>query len=121
MNMNMNMQITNTKLTFGTKFSTVEVLELTTLRRINSECISAQKKFIDEFWDKPFKAAGNRGYRYYMQIIGEKIMNKYPEIAKATEDIQNYLKHNPEASKNDLKEFVKPITAKLGNEIDITL
>lgn len=119
--MNMNMQITNTKLTFGTKFNTVEVLELTTLRRINSECISEQKKFIDEFWDKPFKAAGNRGYRYYMQIIGEKIMNKYPEIAKATKDIENYLKHNPEASKNDLKEFVKHITDKLGNEIDITL
>ena len=115
------MQITNTKLSFGTKFSTVEVLELTTLRRINSESISAQKKFIDEFWDKPFKAAGNRGYRYYMQIIGEKIKNKYPEIAKASKDIEDYTEHNPKATKNDLKEFVKPITDKLGNEIDITL
>lgn len=106
---------------FGTKFNTVKILEAGTLKFIESDGIIELKPVIDTFWDKPFKAAGNRGYRYYLQEISSKIYKKYPEIKESADAILEFTKTNPSAKKQDLQEFVKPIVSKLGEEIDITI
>lgn len=113
------MQITNTSPSFGIKTDTVKILETTTLKMIQSETVTDLKPIVDTFWKTPLKAAGNRGYRYYLQHIGKEITDKYPEIADATENILQFLKNNP--SKQKLQEFVEPIVEKLGKTIDITL
>lgn len=48
-------------------------------------------------------------------------MQKYPAIKEAANAIIEFSKNNPEAKKQDLQEFVKPIVKKIGKEIDITL
>lgn len=106
---------------FGTKFNTVKILEASTLKYIESEGIHELKPVIDTFWGTPFKAAGNRGYRYYLQEISKKITEKYPEIKEASRAILNFAKENPQAKKQALQEFVKPFIEKLGKEVDITI
>lgn len=58
---------------FGTKFDTIKILEASSSKIIESESISDLKPVIDTFWDKPFKGAGNKGYRYYLQEISSRI------------------------------------------------
>lgn len=106
---------------FGTKFNTVKILEASTLKCIESEGIQELKPLIDTFWDKPFKAASNRGYRYYLQEISKKIMKNYPDIEKATNEIKEYVQKNPTANRKNLQNFVEPIVKKLGQEIDINI
>lgn len=107
--------------TFGTKFNTVKILETTTLKFIEPEGVSGLRPVIDTFWGEPFKAAGNRGYKYYLEKIGQRIVEKHPNIAEATEQILEFTRQNPQANKQELKEFVKPIIEKLGKEVDIQL
>ena len=102
------------KPSFGIKYDTVKILETSTLKCIKSEGIHELRPVIDTFWDKPFKAAGSRGYKYYLQEIGRKITEKYPAIAEATNAILEFINKNPKAKKTDLQEFVQPIIDKLG-------
>lgn len=113
------MLITNSVPSFGAKADTIKVLETVTLKMIQSDSVSDLKPIVDTFWEKPMKAVGNRGYRYYLRNIGDKILNKYPEIAEAAGNISNFLKSNP--NKQQLREFVEPIVEKLGKTIDITI
>ena len=75
------MQIQNntnipSQINFGAKVSTVKVLEAATLKLTESESVADLKPIIDTFWDKPFKAAGNRGYRYYLKVIADNLEEK---------------------------------------------
>ncbi len=115
----MNMIINNSTPSFGTKVDTIKVLETTTLKMIQSDSVSDLKPIIDTFWKTPMKAAGNRGYRYYLQAIGNQITDKYPQIAEASSKISEFIKDNP--SKQNLREFVEPIVEKIGKTIDITI
>ena len=56
-----------------------------------------------------------------MQEISSKIYKKYPEIKESADAILEFTKTNPDAKRQDLQEFVKPIVNKLGEEIDITI
>lgn len=106
---------------FGTKFNTVKILEAGTLKYIESDGIHELRPVIDTFWDKPFKAAGNRGYKYYLQEISSKIFKKYPAIKESADAILEFTTNNPKAKKQELQEFVKPIIEKLGKEVDINI
>lgn len=108
-------------ISFGTKVRTAKILEACTLKYTESDSIADLRPIIDTFWHKPLKAAGNRGYRYYIKDIAEKIMQKYPEIKQASEDILRFAASNPEAKRPQMREFVKPIIQKLGEEIDISI
>lgn len=115
------MQISNSSPSFGKKVDTIKVLETASLKMIQSETVSDLKPVIDNFWGKPLKAAGSRGYRYYLKIIGGKIMEKYPEISNAIKEISDFSNKNPKAAKQDLKNFTQHIVEKLGSEIDIII
>lgn len=58
------MEIQN-NVSFGTKFRTVNVLETTTLRCIESDSVADLKPVIDNLWPKKIKSTGWRGYRYF--------------------------------------------------------
>lgn len=106
---------------FGTKINTVKILEASTFKYIESDGIHELRPVIDTFWDKPFKAAGNRGYKYYINEITKKILEKYPAIKECADAILEFTQANPNAKKQDLQKFVQPFIDKLGKEIDITI
>ena len=56
------MEIQN-NVSFGTKFRTVNILETTTLRCIESDSVADLKPVIDNLWPKKIKSTGWRGYR----------------------------------------------------------
>lgn len=106
---------------FGAKVPTVKVLESATLKLTESESVADLKPIIDTFWDKPFKAAGNRGYRYYLKAIADKITAKYPEIKSAVDEINIFAQTHPRATKADFKYIQKPLIDKLGAVVDIEI
>ena len=115
------MQINNSTPTFCAKFRTINILETTVNRTMESETISNLRPVILELWDKPFKATGNRGYRYFLGAIGERIISKYPNIAEATAKIKTYMANNPNAAKKDINNYAQSLIKELGEEIDIIL
>lgn len=115
------MQIYKQTPSFGANLNTIKVLEATTLKNIEAESISDLKPIIDTLWPVKLKGTGNRGYRYYLSEIGNKIIDKYPEIAEASGAILEFSRKNPKAKRFELQEFVKPIVEKLGETIDITI
>lgn len=110
---------TTPSINFGAKVSTVKVLEAATLKLTESESVADLKPIIDTFWDKPFKAAGNRGYRYYLKVIADKITAKYPEIKKSVDEINTYAQSHPRATKGDFRYIQKTIVDRLGSVVDI--
>ena len=48
-------------------------------------------------------------------------MDKYPEIKSATDEIISITNKNPDMSKSELNDAVKPLIENLGKEIDITI
>lgn len=114
------MEIKN-NISFGAKFRTVNILETTTLRCIESESVADLKPVINGLWPEKIKATGSKGYKYFLQNIGEKILNKYPEIANATNSLKNYIANNPLARKVELQQQAKQLIKQIGEEIDITL
>lgn len=114
------MEIKN-NISFGAKFRTVNILETTTLRCIESESVADLKPIINGLWPVKIKATGSKGYKYFLQNIGEKILNKYPEIANATNSLKNYIANNPLARKVELQQQAKQLIKQIGEEIDITL
>ena len=107
---------------FGTKIPTINVLETTCLRTMQSETISDLKPVIDAFGRmKGKKATGHVGYRYYLEQIGRDIVQKYPQIAEATVDIKSFMVNNPKASKGEIYEYSKQYIDKLGETIDIII
>lgn len=115
------MRMTNSSPSFGTKVDTIKILETASLKMIQSETVSDLKPIIDNFWEKPLKGAGSRGYRYYLKIIGGKILEKYPDVSNAVKKISDFTNKNPNATKQDLKNFTQTIVEKLGSEIDIII
>jgi hypothetical protein len=112
----------NTNINFGIKVKTADVLEATSMRIIYNDGIEGLKNIVKTFdTNTTKKNVGWRGYKYYAQNIGQRITEKYPEIAKATEEIKEILQKNPEINKKDLSKAVNPIIEKLGDTIDITL
>lgn len=106
---------------FGVKLNTGSVLEVTSMKIFQNEGIKGFKEVTEALNPVPIKFVGNRGYRYYAKIIGEKIIKKYPEIAQATAQIREIAKNNPYFTKAELNQKIQPIIEKLGQEIDINL
>lgn len=108
-------------LNFGIKLDTGKVLEVTSLKIFQSEGIQGCKEVVNMLMDSPIKATGHKGFRYFAEQIGKKIMDKYPEIKKATDEIISITNKNPNIKKEELNSLVQPLINKLGKEIDINL
>ncbi len=67
------------------------------------------------------KATGHFGFMKHAILIGEKINSKYSEIQKASSEIKEIVKNNPNISKEDLSKQVQHIVDKFNPTIDITL
>lgn len=108
---------------FGIKLNTGAVLEVTSLKIFQSEGIQGAREVINAINGKPadFSCYGHKGFKHQAKIIGEKIMNKYPEIKSATNEINTLLAQNPNIKKQELNSLLQPLIKKLGSEIDITV
>ena len=106
---------------FGIKLDTGKVLETTTLKIFQSDGIDGWRDVFKALNDRPIKATGCRGYRYYAEKIGKQITEKYPAIKAASEEIKAIIDRQPDIKKLELKEKIRPIIEKIGFEIDITL
>ena len=54
------------------------------------------------------------GYKHYAQVLGEKIMKKYPQIAQYTQEIKS-------AKTEELPALLENAAQKLGKELDIEI
>ena len=115
------MQINKTTPSFTARLNTVKLLETTTFKIIERESISDLKPVIDALWEKPLKGYGSKGYKYYLKHIGDKLIDKYPEIEEATFSILDFTHRNPDVTQKDLQKFVSPIIEKLGETMDVTI
>ncbi len=111
----------NGSVNFGTKLDTYKVLEVTSQKILQSNGTDGIRDVINALNAKPVKAVGCRGYKYYADIIGKKILEKYPDIAEVSNKINEIAARNPDISKNDLREKVRPLIDKLGQVVDITI
>ena len=115
------MQIKHSGLNFSAKLPTAAVLETTSLKIFDSKGTDGFKRVILALNDKPFKATGAKGYRYYAEKIGQKIMAKYPKIKEATDNIHSILKAEPNITKAELNLKIRPIIDEIGTEVDIEI
>ena len=115
------MEISNTKISpnFGVKIKTASVLEATTRKIIYNTGVDGFKEICFAFGKTNFP--GHLGYAKQAQPFVKKILDKYPNIAQAAEQINKIIKDNPEITKSELAKQVQPIIDKLGETIDITI
>jgi translation initiation factor 2 alpha subunit (eIF-2alpha) len=107
---------------FGINIKTVNILEATTMKIFYNDGIDGMKNVVKSLEKNSTKKnVGCRGYKYYAQNYGEQIVKKYPNIAKATDEIKLIIENNKSLKKKDLFELIKPVVNKLGENIDINL
>lgn len=106
---------------FGIKLDTGKVLEVTSMKIFQSDGLEGCKEVIKALNNKPIKATGNKGYKYYAENIGKKIIEKYPKIAEATGKINEIIVKNPNIKKQELNEQVQVIIKEIGKEVDIVI
>lgn len=105
---------------FGIKLNTKDVLEVTTLKILNNNGLNGVRDVILKLNPKSENRIGNKGFKGQAQIIGAKIMQKYPQIKLATEKINSHYTSDFKKSKH-FQEMYKNILDTLGNEIDIVI
>lgn len=111
----------NQEPSFGVKISTPSVFEVTSMKIFHNDGVEGFKEVTNALLDKPIKATGAKGYKYYADMFGKQILAKYPEIAKATEEIKKVVAQNPFIPKRELEQRINPIINKFGSTVDITL
>ena len=115
--------LNTSNINFGAKLQTISVLESTTGRIIGDNGIEGLRSVILAFpqaYGKR-KSPGHKGYRFHAMEIGKKIMAKYPEIATATEKINEIVSNNPNINKYNLQKEITPILNQFGKELDIII
>ena len=115
----MNIQITNTN--FGQKYPTGKVLEITGRKIFEPDGISGYIETLKQIHGNIPRYVGNLGYKRYAEEVGKKIMEKYPEIANATNDIIKIADKNKYIRARELKEKIQPILNRFDKEIDIVI
>ncbi len=104
---------------FGIKYKTENILEI-----VSGEPLSKigryenAKQFVSNFYTG---ATGHFGYWKRAQLYVPKILQKYPAIESAANEIALIRKSYPQISEIELRKKVKPLITKLGQEIDIEI
>ena len=104
---------------FGIKIKTESVLETTAEKIFYNTGTDGFKEVYTALGNTKFP--GNLGYAKQTRPIAQKILKKYPEIAKATDEIKNIIKNNPNIKKSELAQKIQPIVDRFGETIDIVI
>jgi len=115
----MNIQINNT--TFGQKYPTGRILEITTRKIFEPDGVNGYIETLKQVHGNVPRYTGHQGYRRYAEEVSEKILAKYPDIAKATKDILDIANKNKSLFAKELRPKVQPILDRFEKEIDIVI
>ena len=115
------MNIENTNISFGTKYPTGKILEITTRKIFEPDGVMGYIDTLKQLHGNVPKYTGHLGYKKYAEEVSEKILAKYPKIAKATEDIINIAEKNNSPFARDLKVLVQPVLDRFGKTVDIVI
>jgi hypothetical protein len=115
------MNIQNTNISFGEKYPTGKILEITTRKIFEPDGVMGYIDTLKKLHGNVPKYTGHQGYNKYAKEVGDKILAKYPEIANATEDILAIAKCTKSPFAKDLKNNIQPILNKFKKEIDIVI
>lgn len=115
----MNIQINNT--TFGQKYPTGRILEITTRKIFEPDGMNGYIETLKQVHGNVPKYTGHLGYRKYAEEVSKKILAKYPDLAKATEDILEIANKNQNLFSKDLRPKVQPVLDRFEKEIDIVI
>jgi len=115
------MNIQFSTINFGQKYPTGRILEITSRKIFEPDGVMGYIETLKALHGNVPRYTGHLGYKRYAEIVGEKITAKYPEIAKATQDIIDIAANNRYIFAKDLKIKVQPILDRFEKEIDIEI
>ena len=115
------MNIQKTNLTFGTKYPTGKILEVTTRKIFEPDGVMGYIDTLKKLHGNIPRYTGPLGYKKYAEEVSQKIIAKYPKIAQATEDILKIAENNKSPFARDLKILVQPILDRFGKNVDIVI
>lgn len=104
---------------FGIKIKTQSVLEATSMKIFHNTGADGLKEVY--FALEGTKFPGHVGYKGHAEILGQKIINKYPEIKKATQEILEISEKYPLLNKIEFEKRIQHIVNRFGDTIDITI
>ena len=116
-----NMNIQKTNISFGTKYPTGRVLEITTRKIFEPDGVTGYIDTLKKLHGNVPRYTGHQGYKRYAEEVSEKILAKYPKIAQATEDIIKIAENNKSPFARDLKILVQPVLDRFGKTVDIVI
>ena len=105
---------------FEAKVKTTHLLEITTQTMFEPDGFMGMTNTLKKIYPLP-KATGHRGYRYYAKLAGDKLCDKYTQIADATRLLKMFLKVNPNSSREKLQSYARSLASRIGEEIDVVL
>lgn len=115
------MNIQKTSISFGEKYPTGRILEITTRKIFEPDGVSGYIETLKKVHGNVPKYTGHQGYKRYAEEVSKKILAKYPEIAQATQEILDIAKTHTSPFAKDLKIKVQPVLDRFGKEIDIVI
>ncbi|MBR6301748.1 hypothetical protein IKR55_03320 [bacterium] len=104
---------------FGIKIKTESVLETTAGKIFYNIGTNGFKEVYTALGNTKFP--GHLGYAKQTRPIAQEILKRYPEIAKATDEITDIVKKNPKLKKSELAQKIQPIIDRFGETIDIVI
>ena len=115
------MKIQKTNISFGEKYPTGKVLEITTRKIFEPDGVMGYIDTLKKIHGNVPKYTGHQGYKRYAQKVGGKILAKYPEIANATDEILAIASSTKSPFAKDLKNNIQHVLDKFDKEIDIVI
>ena len=115
------MNIQKTNVSFGEKYPTGRILEITTRKIFEPDGVTGYIETLKKVHGNVPRYTGHQGYRRYAEEVSEKIFAKYPEIAQASKDILQIAENNGNLLSKELKVKVQPVLDRFGKEIDIVI
>ena len=115
------MNIQKTNISFGEKYPTAKVLEVTTRKIFDADGVMGYIETLKKLHGNVPRYTGHLGYKKYAEEVSEKILAKYPKIRQATEDILEIARLNRSPFAKDLSIKVQPVLDRFEKEIDIVI
>ena len=115
------MRISYDSTNFCQKYPTGRILEITTRKIFEPDGVAGYIETLKQVHGNVPRYTGHQGYRRYAEEVGEKILNKYPDILAATSEILEIAKNLDSPRTKDLKRAVQPVLDRFEKEIDIVI
>jgi len=115
------MEIRFDNLNFCQKYPTGRILEITTRKIFEPDGVTGYIETLKQVHGNVPRYTGHQGYRRYAEEVGDKIINKYTDIAAATKDILEIAQTLRSPYSKDLKQAIQPVLDRFEKEIDIVI